>query len=51
MKEFRCWRCNRLLAKEDIRGELSIKCPKCRAMNNLRTKSPSRESQEDRSEK
>ena len=52
MKEFRCWNCNRLLAQEDIEGELRIKCPKCKKMNNLRIKNPDREShQEDHSEK
>nr|WP_287410682.1 Com family DNA-binding transcriptional regulator [Pseudodesulfovibrio sp.] len=40
MKEFRCWNCNRLLAKENIEGEIRIKCPKCKRMNNLRIKNP-----------
>ena len=51
MKEFRCWNCNRLLAQENIKGELRIKCPKCKKMNNLRTTSPCPEPHEDHSEK
>ncbi|WP_082053703.1 Com family DNA-binding transcriptional regulator [Gordoniibacillus kamchatkensis] len=32
MKDFRCINCNRLLAKVKS-GEIQIKCPHCRTMN------------------
>lgn len=40
MQEFRCRRCRRLLAMEDIEGILDIQCPRCKTMNRLRTESP-----------
>ncbi|WP_319543145.1 Com family DNA-binding transcriptional regulator [uncultured Pseudodesulfovibrio sp.] len=43
MQEFRCRRCNRLLAKENIKGFLEIQCPRCKTMNRLRTESPNTE--------
>ncbi|MFH1541793.1 MAG: Com family DNA-binding transcriptional regulator [bacterium] len=33
MKEFRCERCNRLLAKIDGSARVEVKCPRCKAMN------------------
>jgi len=50
MKEFRCRKCGKLLAREAISGALEIRCPRCKTQNRLRTESPCRESQEDRSE-
>ena len=36
MIEFRCKTCDRLLAKEHIqRGEVEIRCPKCKTYNTL----------------
>lgn len=35
LKEIRCRRCNKLLAKADA-GELEIKCPRCGAYNILK---------------
>lgn len=33
MIEFRCTRCNRLLAKIDGNAKVEIKCPRCKTMN------------------
>lgn len=38
LKEIRCRRCNKLLAKADT-GELEIKCPRCGAYNILKAES------------
>ncbi|UJX43029.1 Com family DNA-binding transcriptional regulator [Desulfovibrio sp. JY] len=43
MKEIRCGRCSRLLAKGEAL-DLSIKCPRCGAINHVRATSPSQES-------
>lgn len=40
MQEFRCKKCGRLLAMEDIRqGELEIKCKYCKTFNVIRIQS------------
>lgn len=33
MKDFRCKKCNKLLAKEKINGTLEIKCTRCGTIN------------------
>ncbi len=35
MKELRCKKCHKLLGKYDILGVLEIKCPKCKALNEI----------------
>ena len=45
LKEIRCRRCNKLLAKADA-GELEIKCPRCGAYNILKVKNFDQESRE-----
>jgi phage FluMu protein Com len=44
-EEFRCTQCNKLLARGEALA-LDIKCPRCGAVNRLRTRSPYHESQE-----
>ena len=39
LEEIRCGNCNKLLAKSCC-NQLEIKCPRCRTMNQIRTKSP-----------
>ncbi|XPV77703.1 MAG: Com family DNA-binding transcriptional regulator [Desulfovibrio sp.] len=41
-KEFRCGKCNKLLAKGSA-TEIEIKCGRCRTINYLRTESPGEE--------
>lgn len=45
MQEIRCGHCSKKLA-EGVFTRLSIKCPRCRVMNQLRTESPESERQE-----
>lgn len=33
MKEIRCKKCNKLLAKEKMKGTLEIKCNRCNTIN------------------
>ena len=33
MKDFRCFQCNRLLARIEGEGKVEIKCPRCKQMN------------------
>ena len=42
MEEFRCGTCDKLLAKGEV-VTLSIKCPRCGAINHLRATSPNLE--------
>ncbi|OGC21430.1 hypothetical protein A2291_07930 [candidate division WOR-1 bacterium RIFOXYB2_FULL_42_35] len=35
MKDFRCSKCNRLLAKIDGDALVEIKCPRCKEMNSF----------------
>lgn len=35
MKEFRCEKCGKLLAK--IEGKAEIKCPRCKTINTMNT--------------
>ncbi|WP_310285582.1 Com family DNA-binding transcriptional regulator [Pseudomonas peli] len=50
VKDLRCGGCSRLLAKVGQFDVLQIKCPRCRAINNLRAESlrtaPSNDGQE-----
>lgn len=43
MQDIRCGQCNRLLAKGEAL-DLSIKCPRCGAINHVRAASPDTES-------
>lgn len=36
MKDFRCKKCNKLLAKEKIIGVLEIKCTRCNTVNSIK---------------
>ncbi|XPV77641.1 MAG: Com family DNA-binding transcriptional regulator [Desulfovibrio sp.] len=49
-KEFRCGKCNKLLAKGSA-TEIEIKCGRCRTINYLRTESPHLDSREEQMEK
>ncbi|MGE4263271.1 Com family DNA-binding transcriptional regulator [Humidesulfovibrio sp.] len=44
MREIRCGKCNRLLAKGEAL-DLAIKCPRCGATNHVRATSPDIEGQ------
>jgi phage FluMu protein Com len=43
MEEIRCGDCGKLLAKGEV-VTLTIKCPRCGAINHLRATSPNQES-------
>ncbi|WP_213881224.1 Com family DNA-binding transcriptional regulator [Pseudomonas sp. dw_358] len=40
LKDCRCGRCNRLLARVGEFTELQIKCSRCRTLNHVRAESP-----------
>lgn len=40
MKEIRCGRCRRLLARAKHFNELEVKCPRCNTLNHVRAESP-----------
>ncbi len=33
MREFRCYKCNRLLAKIEGEGAVEVKCPRCKQVS------------------
>ena len=37
LSDFRCGKCNRLLAKVDPLHQVQIKCPRCRTLNYAKT--------------
>ncbi|WP_236198455.1 Com family DNA-binding transcriptional regulator [Pseudomonas pseudonitroreducens] len=39
LKEYRCGKCRRLLARLGKSTEAQIKCPRCGALNHLKTES------------
>ncbi|WP_368759228.1 Com family DNA-binding transcriptional regulator [Pseudomonas aeruginosa] len=39
LKEIRCGKCNRLIAKVGEYTELQIKCPRCGSLNHVKTES------------
>ncbi|WP_081602965.1 Com family DNA-binding transcriptional regulator [Desulfocurvibacter africanus] len=47
MRELRCGKCDKLLAKGSA-VELVIKCPRCKTINHVRAKSPDHEGPEPR---
>ncbi|WP_081794879.1 Com family DNA-binding transcriptional regulator [Pseudomonas sp. H1h] len=38
LSDFRCGKCNRLLAKVDALHQVQIKCPRCRTLNHTKTR-------------
>ena len=39
LSDFRCGKCNRLLAKVDVLYQVQIKCPRCATLNHVKTES------------
>ncbi|QXI29762.1 Com family DNA-binding transcriptional regulator [Pseudomonas vanderleydeniana] len=37
LQEFRCGKCNRLLARIGEFSQIQIKCPRCAALNHMKT--------------
>lgn len=36
MLDLRCTNCNKLLARTDNKGQVEVKCPRCKTLNNLK---------------
>ncbi|MGF6206759.1 Com family DNA-binding transcriptional regulator [Pseudomonas frederiksbergensis] len=39
LSDFRCGKCNRLLAKVQVLYQIQIKCPRCGTLNHVKTES------------